>query len=104
MMLGLAAITSAVALQAETAETVASATEASATKLSADELAFAAHLNDQNRKTFTEKFSVEQRKSVQIAAKHGANADEAVQKMFAATAVKEASAIANAEDTTSAAN
>lgn len=103
MMLALAAITTSVAVHAETTETAASAVEASAVKLSADELAFAAKLSDQNRKSFAEKLSADQRKSVQIAVKHGANADEAVQKMMAAASLKEGSAVANvaSEATTS---
>lgn len=95
IMLALFAMTAGVAVHAE--DTHVAATEAVESKLSADELSFAAKLNDQNRKSFAEKLSAEQRKSVQIAVKHGANADEAVQKMLAATALKEASAIANAE-------
>ena len=97
MMLALFAMTAGVAAHAEEAQVAA--TEAVAPKLSADELAFAAKLNDQNRKSFAEKLCARAGKSVQIAVKHGANADEAVQKMLAATAVKEAAAIANAETT-----
>jgi hypothetical protein len=116
MMLALVGMTAGVAVNAETnaaatpaatapkAQTqVASpavaqkAPEVVATKSSADEQAFVAKLNDQNRKAFNEKLSVEQRKSVMVAVKNGANADEAVQKMVAAKDVKDAPSVANAE-------
>jgi hypothetical protein len=42
--------------------------EKSAATLSADELAFAAKLNDQNRKVFSTQFSAEQRKAAMTAA------------------------------------
>jgi hypothetical protein len=77
--------------------------ESAATKLSAEEQSFCAKLNDQNRKTFSDKFSADQRKAVMIAAKNGASADEAVQKMGAAKDLKESSAVANAEKATPAA-
>lgn len=97
MMLALVAMTTGVAIHAESAPCAATSTEAAATKLSADELAFAAKLSDQNRKTFAEKFIAEQRKAIQVAVKNGANPDEAVQKMFAAISVKEGAAVAQAE-------
>ncbi len=101
MILALVAMTAGVAVHAENTQTAAvpaqSATEAVATKLSADEQAFAAKLSDQNRKSFNDKFSVEQRKAIMVAVKNGANADEAVLKMLAAKEIKEAPAIANAE-------
>ena len=112
-MLALATMTAGVAVNAENtnaaqaapkaqAQTAAPAVaqkapEATAAKLSADEQAFVAKLNDQSRKAFNEKLSVEQRKSVMVAVKNGANADEAVQKMVAAKDVKDAPAVANAE-------
>lgn len=117
MMLALAAMTAGVAVNAENTNAAATpaatapkaqtqaatpvaaqkAPEAAATKVSADEQAFVAKLNDQNRKAFNEKLSAEQKKSVMVAVKNGANADEAVQKMVAAKDVKEAPSIANAE-------
>ena len=98
MMLALASMTLGLAVNAEeAAKPQLAAVENAATKLSADEQAFAAKLTDQNRKSFSEKFSVDQRKAAMIAVKNGANADEAVQKMLAAKEMKEASAVANAE-------
>jgi hypothetical protein len=102
MMLALVAMTAGVAVNAETTNAAATtaapaaaavaqkAPEAAATKLSADEQAFVAKLNDQNRKAFSEKLSADQKKSVMVAVKNGANADEAVQKMTAAPAVAHA--------------
>lgn len=119
MMLALTAMTAGVAINAENTNSAAPAVKAQATapaaaaqapavvaqkapeavanKLSADEQAFVAKLNDQNRKAFNDKLSAEQRKSVMVAVKNGANADEAVQKMVAAKDVKDAPAVANAE-------
>ena len=111
MMLALVAMTTGVAVNAETTNAAATpaapaaattavaqkAPEAAATKLSADEQAFVAKLNDQNRKAFSEKLSAEQKKSVMVAVKNGANADEAVQKMVAVRDVKDAPAVAHAE-------
>lgn len=82
---------------ATTAATAQKAPEAAALKLSADEQAFSAKLNDQNRKAFNDKLSAEQRKSVMVAVKNGANADEAVQRMVAAKEMKDAPSVANAE-------
>lgn len=102
-MLAIAAMTAGVAVNAENTTTAAAsatapkATEAVAPKASADEQAFVAKLNDQNRKAFNEKLSAEQKKSVMVAVKNGANADEAVQKMVAAKDVKDAPSVANAE-------
>jgi hypothetical protein len=59
--------------------------EAAATKLTAEELSFAAKLNDANRKAFFEKLTVEQRQLAIAAAKNAtvANAaDEAVAKIL----------------------
>jgi hypothetical protein len=100
MMLALVAMTAGVAVNAENTTCAAATTEAVSTQLSADELAFAAKLNDQNRKSFNDKFSVEQRKAIMVAAKNGANADEAVQKMLAAKEIKNAPAVAEAEKAT----
>jgi hypothetical protein len=83
--------------QAATPAVAQKAPEATATKVSADEQAFVAKLNDQSRKAFNEKLSAEQKKSVMVAVKNGANADEAVQKMVAAKDVKDAPSVANAE-------
>ena len=83
--------------------TTAKAAENPATKLSVEEQAFCAKLSDQNRKAFSDKFSADQRKAVMVAAKNGASADEAVQKMGAAKDLKESSAVANAEKATPAA-
>lgn len=61
------------------------ACEAAATKLTAEELSFAAKLNDANRKAFFEKLTVEQRQLAIAAAKNAtvANAaDEAVAKIL----------------------
>lgn len=99
----LLALFGSVALQAETAQTgaaapaqkpqvvvpAAKAVDAVASKLSADELAFAAKLNDQNRKAFTEKLSAEQRKVAMTAAKVSTAvnaADEAVAKLVVSVA------------------
>lgn len=87
--------TAAAASKAQTQVVAQKAPEAA--KLSADEQAFVAKLNDQNRKAFTERLSAEQKKSVMVAVKNGANADEAVQKMLAAKDLKEAPSVANAE-------
>ncbi len=107
MMLALAGLTAGVALNAETTAATATAPKAQAatpaaaqkveTKVSAEEQAFAAKLNDQNRKAFNEKLSAEQRKSAMVAVKNGANADEAVQKLAAAKDMKDAPSVANAE-------
>lgn len=102
MMLALAAIAAGTALNAEEAKTqVATATakahETAATKLSVEEQAFVAKLNDQNRKSFSDKLTAEQRKSVMVAVKNGANADEAVTKLLASKELKEAPAVVNAE-------
>jgi hypothetical protein len=115
MMLALVGMTTGVAVNAETTnsasatktQTAATApstqncgqkTEAAGTcKISADEQAFVAKLNDQNRKAFNEKLSAEQKKAVMVAVKNGANADEAVQKMLAAKDVKETRPVAEAE-------
>ncbi len=118
-MFALVASTAAVALNAENAQNAAAsapkaqattapaattaaapaqkAPEAAALKLSADEQAFSAKLNDQNRKAFNDKLSTEQRKSVMVAVKNGANADEAVQRMVVAKEMKDAPSVANAE-------
>ncbi len=102
MMLALAAMAAGTALNAEEAKTQVAATaqkaqETAATKLSVEEQAFVAKLNDQNRKTFSDKLSAEQRKSVMVAVKNGASADEAVQKLLASKELKDAPAIVNAE-------
>lgn len=65
---------------------VVTAAPAKAEALTTEEQAFAAKLNDQTRKIFADKLTVEQRKSVMAAAKTGANADEAVQKLVPAAA------------------
>jgi hypothetical protein len=98
MMLALAAMAAGTALNADEAKATAQkAQETAATKLSVEEQAFVAKLNDQNRKTFSDKMSAEQRKSVMVAVKNGANADEAVQKLLASKELKEAPAVVNAE-------
>lgn len=110
MMLALAAITAGAVVNAENTnaapkaqtQVAAPAAQSAEVRLSADEQAFAAKLSDQNRKMFAEKLSVEQKRSVMVAVKNGANADEAVQKMIAAKEVKEASTVANVEKTPSA--
>ncbi len=114
-MLALVAMTAGVTVNAETTQNAAApaqtaqvaatttaqkAPEATATKLSADEQAFAAKLNDQNRKSFSEKLSADQRKSAMVAAKNGANADEAVSKLVASKEIKDAPAVAAAEKAT----
>jgi hypothetical protein len=106
MTLALVAMTTGVAVYAENTTAASTApkaqTEAVATKLSADEQAFVAKLNDQNRKSFNEKLSAEQRKAVMVAVKNGAGADDAVQKMVVAKELKEAAAVADAEKANSA--
>jgi hypothetical protein len=94
MMLGLVAAATGSAVHAENTQV---ATEAVATQLSADEMAFAAKLDDKNRKAFGDKFSAEQRKAIMVAVKNGANADLAVQNMLAAQGMKETPAVAQAE-------
>ncbi|GEM_PF-2827186 len=77
--------------------------EAKAVALSSDEQAFAAKLNDQNRKTFTSKLTVDQRKAAMVAVKNGANADEAVQRMLAAREIKEGNFVASSDEVENAA-
>ena len=60
-------------------------------KLTADEQAFAAKLNDQNRHSFSEKLSSEQRQAVMVAAKNGADANEAVAHLITAQDLKSGS-------------
>lgn len=114
MMLALASLTMGAALNADEVQSQNEATasqktqvvttsatpkamENAAVKLSVEEQAFVAKLADQNRKTFSDKFSADQRKAVMVAVKNGANADEAVQRMLAAKELKETSSVANAE-------
>ena len=112
MMLALVGMTAGIAVNAETTQNTAATPVATAPKaqtqvampaaainLSADEQAFVAKLNDQNRKAFSEKLSIDQKKSAIIAVKNGANADEAVQKIVAAKEVKDIPSIANTEKT-----
>jgi len=54
--------------------------EKSATSLTADELAFAAKLNDQNRKVFSTQFTAKQRKDAMEAGCQGGSACGAAQK------------------------
>ena len=89
--------TSAPAAKAQVAPAATAQKAPEATKLSAEEVSFAAKLNDQNRKAFSEKLSADQRKAVMVAGKNGANADEAVQRMVAAKDMKDAPAVSNAE-------
>ena len=102
MMLAVAALAAGTALNAEEAQkpqvvSTQKAQETAAAKLSVEEQAFVAKLSDQNRKVFSDKFNAEQRKSVMVAVKNGANADEAVQKLLASKELKEAPAVVNAE-------
>ncbi len=103
MMLALATMAASLTLNADEAQesqvaaTAQKAQESAATKLSVEEQAFVAKLTDQNRKLFSDKLSAEQRKSVMVAVKNGANADEAVQKLLASKELKEAPAVVNAE-------
>lgn len=60
--------------------------------LSADEQAFLAKLNNQNRTSFAG-FSPEQRKAILVAVQHGANGDEAVEHMVAAQELKGAAIV-----------
>lgn len=89
--------------QVVTPGTAQKTAELAATKLSVEEQAFVAKLADQNRKTFSDRFSAEQRKVVMIAVKNGADADEAVQRMVAAKDLKDSHAVANAEKANTAA-
>lgn len=57
-------------------------------KLSPNELVFISKLSDAQRRSFTEKLSVEQRRSVMIAFENGALPDEAVHRMVTALEVK----------------
>ncbi|MGC1878472.1 MAG: hypothetical protein WA347_06875 [Rhabdochlamydiaceae bacterium] len=108
MMFTSLALAGGIAANAEEAQTestpaqkagavIAGASQA-ATKLSVEEQAFVAKLSDQNRKAFSDKLSADQRKSVIIAVKNGASADEAVQQMIAAKELNSA-AVANSEET-----
>lgn len=54
---------------------------AKACELTTEEQAFAAKLNDENRKAFTDKLNSEQRKAVMLSVKNGGNANEAVAKL-----------------------
>lgn len=92
------AVTANGALIAEEKAASLSQVESKAVALSADEQAFAAKLNDQNRKTFTGKLSVEQRKASMVAVKNGANADEAVQRMLSSREIKEGNVVASSEE------
>ncbi len=62
--------------------------EPPALTLSADELVLVSKLTDQNRKTFAEKFTADQRKAVMIAFENGALPDEAVHRMVTAYEAK----------------
>ena len=95
------ALTANVALVADTS--AEAHIESKATQLSSDEQAFAAKLSDQNRKTFTGKLSAEQRKAAMVAVKNGANADDAVQRMLAATEIKEGNFVASSDEAENAA-
>jgi hypothetical protein len=101
MMLAVVAMAAGVSANAESANALAAsaqknqvvttaqkALEATESKLSVDEQAFAATLNDQNRKSFCDKLSAEQRQAVIVAAKNGANANEALQHMLTAKEMK----------------
>lgn len=68
--------------------------KADSAALSADEQAFVAKLNNQNRASFSA-FSAEQRKAILVAVNHGASADEAVEHMITAQELK-ASAVVDA--------
>ncbi|MBS0653930.1 MAG: hypothetical protein JSR39_10460 [Verrucomicrobia bacterium] len=119
MMLALCGLAAGVSANAEnavqkpqvvTSSTPQKAYEATATKLTTEELAFAAKLSDANRKAFTEKLTVEQRKLAIAAAKNAtvANAaDEAVAKILNNNAIassekNEKAAVASAENSHSA--
>lgn len=95
ILCSLVAMTAEVAAQAEQTETTAASIQQEA--FTADEQAFAAKLNDQNRKIFHSKFLPPHRNAVMIAVKNGANADLAVQKMLAAKEMKDANSIAISE-------
>ena len=97
------ALTANAALIAEDSAVASSPIESKVVALSADEQAFAAKLNDHNRKTFTGKLSAEQRQATMIAVKNGANADEAVQRMLSSREIKEARAVASADEVESSA-
>lgn len=60
---------------------VCTSTAAKACELTTEEQAFAAKLNDQNRKAFADKLNSEQRKAVMASTKNGGSADEAVAKL-----------------------
>lgn len=117
MMLALCGLAAGVSANAEnqkpqvvTSSTPQKAYEATATKLTTEELAFAAKLSDANRKAFTEKLTVEQRKLAIAAAKNAtvANAaDEAVAKILNNNAIatsekNEKAAVASADNSHSA--
>jgi hypothetical protein len=61
---------------------VATANAAKPNELTAEEQAFVAKLkSEQNRKAYTDKLTVEQRKAVRESVKNGGDADEAVSKL-----------------------
>ena len=99
MMFALVAMTAGLTVNADEVQTISAPVAATqkaseeTVKLSAEEISFSAKLNDQNRKAFCENFSVEQRKGAMVAAKNGANTDEAVQKMVALQEMKDAPAV-----------
>ena len=90
------ALTANAALIAEESSVASAQIESKAVALSADEQAFAAKLNDHNRRTFTAKLSAEQRQATMVAVKNGANADEAVQRMLSSREIKEGKVVASA--------
>src|ERR1700733_1146726 len=92
------ALTANAALIAEESAVASAQIESKAVSLSADEQAFAAKLNDQNRKTFIGKLSAEQRKATMVAVKNGANADDAVHRMLTSREIKEDKVVASAEE------
>ncbi len=67
--------------QVEASATAVKVSDTVASKLTAEEQSFAAKLNDQNRKAFSDTLTVEQRKDAMITAK-ASTADEAVAKLL----------------------
>lgn len=92
--LTLATLSLAAVAHADCALETAMEEQVADTALSTDEQAFAAKLNDQNRRAFCSKCSSEQRKAIMVAFANGSEANEAVRGMLAAKERNEAGAVA----------
>lgn len=75
--------------------------EAIVITLNADEQAFVAQLNDQNRKIFSNRLDADQRNAVLVAVENGAEPNEAVHRMSMAMEIRANSMIVQAESESS---